>query len=58
MCSGWVDCIHFMTLTNVLNYIIIVIIVYTFWKLYTIFITTILNGNYIFLGSKMSLYWH
>ena len=50
-CSGRVDCIHFMTLTNLLNNFIIIIIVYIFLEtvLYTFFISTILNGNYIII---------
>ena len=45
-----------MTLTNFLNYFITIIIVYTFLEtlLYTVFITAILNSNYIIIifGSK------
>ena len=39
------NCIHFMTLTYFFNYFII--IVYTFLEtlLYTVFITTLSNGN-------------
>ena len=42
------DCINVMTLTNFFNYFIIV---YIFLEtlLYTVFITTILNGNYIII---------
>ena len=45
------DCINFMTLTHSFTYFII-ITVYNFLEtlLYTVFITTLFNGNYIIIG--------
>ena len=51
-CSGLYTCYDTL--------IVIFIIVYTFLEtvVYTVFITTLSNGNYIILGLKRSLYWH
>ena len=43
------DCIHFMTLTHFFYLIIIIVYKFLETSLYTIFITTLFNGNYIIL---------